>query len=134
LQEEMNAAAKKYQDGGTVNTASITSTSTIVNQTRNDFFFEPEVLNQIYAFRFNNSNPKAAICKTLTGQVFSTDDTKFFQYSPPLHFNCKSYLSAIMQTAKTKPEIGKLPPLNKADLKSKSLDESIDNLVNLKHN
>lgn len=134
LQEEMNAAAKKYQEGSTVNTASITSTSTVVNQTRNEFFFAPEVIEQIYAFRFNNSDPKAAICKTLTGQVFATDDTKFFQYSPPLHFNCKSYLSAIMVSAKSKPEIEKLPALNKADLKSKSLSESIDNLVNLKHN
>ena len=134
LQEEMNAAAKKYQEGSTVNTASITSTSTIVNQTRNEFFFAPEVIEQIYAFRFNNSAPKAAICKTLTGQVFATDDTKFFQYSPPLHFNCKSYLSAIMQTAKSKPEIEKLPELGTAEQKSKTLSESIDNLVNLKHN
>jgi len=150
LQEEMNGALKAYEEGRTVNTASITSTSTIVNQTRNEFFFTPEVLEQIYAFKFINTDPKSLICDKLSnqgsGRVFAKNDTKFFIYSPPLHFNCKSYLSAILVSQKSLPDIQKLPSLSTADRKSAtlrfnedkskgaSLEELIDNLVNLKHN
>jgi hypothetical protein len=136
IEKDLTNAAADYVNGAAVNTASNNVVSTLVNQTRNEFFFDDEVLEEIYAFRFNNSDPKAAICQKLVGRVFAKNDTEFLQYSPPLHFNCKSYLSAVLQTAKVKPEIEPLPPLTKEDRKSINLSEKekIEKLLNLFEN
>ena len=123
IEKDISNAANEYVNSPTVNTAATNVASTVVNQVRNEFFFDPEVLEEIYAFKFINSDPKSDICKKLSGRVFAKNDTEFLQYSPPLHHNCKSYLSAITQDAKTKPAIEALPPITESDRKSITLSE-----------
>ena len=133
IEKDLTDAAAGYVNSPAVNTAATNVTSTLVNQTRNEFFFDDEVLEEIYAFKFINSDPKSDICKKLAGRVFAKNDTEFLQYSPPLHHNCKSYLSAVPQSAKTKPEIQPLPPITETDRKSITLSEKekIDKLLNV---
>ena len=136
IEKDISNAAAEYVGGNNLNVAATNVSSTVVNQTRNEFFFDDEVLEEIYAFKFNNFDPKAAICKKLAGRVFATNDTEFLQYSPPLHHNCKSYLSAIPQTAKTKPEIEPLPPITAEERKSITLSEKdkLEKLFNVLEN
>jgi len=136
ITKEIDDAATAYIDAGAIDTASQNVASTVVNQTRNEFFYAPEVLEQIYAFKFNNFDPVAAICKKLAGKVFSKDDAEFLSYSPPLHHNCKSYVTAVTNSAKVKPEIEPLPPISKEDRKSKTLSEyeRLANMVDILNN
>lgn len=136
IEKDISNAASEYVNSAVVDTAATNVSSTLVNQTRNEFFFDDEVLEEIYAFRFVNFDPKAAICQKLAGRVFAKNDTEFLTYSPPLHHNCKSYLSAITQAAKTKPEIEPLPPITETDRKSITLStkEKVDKLVNVLEN
>jgi len=136
IEKDLTNAATDYVNSPAVNTASTNVASTLVNQTRNEFFFDDEVLEEIYAFKFINSDPKSAICMKLAGSVFAKNDTEFLQYSPPLHHNCKSYLGVVLQTAKTKPEIDPLPPITETDRKSITLSEKekIDKLLNVFEN
>ena len=136
IEKEISNAANDYVDSATINTAATNVSSTLVNQTRNEFFFDDEVLEEIYAFRFVNSDPKAPICIRLAGQVFAKNDTEFLQFSPPLHHNCKSYLAAVPNAAKTKPVIEPLPPITADQRKSITLSEKekIDKLLNIFEN
>jgi hypothetical protein len=136
IEQEISNAANDYVNSSVIDTASTNVASTVVNQTRNEFFFDDEVLEEIYAFKFNNLNPKSAICKKLAARVFATNDNEFLQYSPPLHHNCKSYLSAVPQSAKTKPEIEPLPPITADERKSITLSEKekIEILLNVFEN
>lgn len=133
IEKDISDAATEYVTSSSIGTAATNVSSTIVNQTRNEFFFDSEVLEEIYAFKFNNFDPQSAICKKLAGRVFATNDAEFLQYSPPLHHNCKSYLSAIPMGVKAKPTIEPLPPITAEDRKSITLSEKekIEKLLNL---
>lgn len=133
IEKELSNSVKDYVESGRIDTAATNVSSTVVNQTRNEFFFDDEVLEEIYAFRFNNSDPKSDICKKLTGRVFAKNDTEFLAFSPPLHHNCKSYLSAVPMAGKARPTIEPLPPITATDRKSITLTEKekIDKLVDL---
>lgn len=72
----------------------------VVNEGRNSFFFEEDVLEEIHSFTFVNADPKSPICRELAGRTFNTNDMESLRYSPPLHHNCKSYLRANLKTSK----------------------------------
>jgi hypothetical protein len=75
-----------------VNAAAGNTVSQITQGTRNEFFFEPEVLAEIESFTFFNEDPISEICQNLNGQTFLPTDKDAEQYYPPLHPNCKSRL------------------------------------------
>jgi phage gp29-like protein len=123
IEKDLQNAVDDYVNAAVIDTAATNVSSTVVNQARNEFFFDDEVQEEIYAFKFNNFDPKSAICKKLAGSVFAKNDTEFLQYSPPLHHNCKSYLSVVLQTARNKPEIEPLPPITAEERKSITLSD-----------
>ena len=88
----------------------------MVNEGRNTFFFEDDVLEEIHSFTFVNISPVAAICKELAGTTFATNDAESLRYSPPLHHNCKSYLRANLKSSKgtERLEVSTLSPTAKA--------------------
>ena len=92
LRQDLQDNADKFTTGPATNTGSANTTALVVNETRNAFFFDDEVLKDIESFTFTNPNPKSAICKNLTGKTFSSDDPEAGRFFPPLHHNCKSYL------------------------------------------
>ncbi len=67
-------------------------TANVVQNSRNSFFFAPEVLETIESFTFYNEDPQSDICINLNGQTFLATDPNAEQFYPPLHHNCKSRL------------------------------------------
>lgn len=65
-------------------------TAHVVQNSRNSFFFAPEVLATIESFTFTNEDPVSEICQNLNGQTFLSTDPNAEQFYPPLHHNCKS--------------------------------------------
>jgi len=80
-----------------------------VNNVRTEFLFEADSLEQIEAFEFVNGDPVSEICQNLAGTIFFKDDPESFQFFPPLHFNCKSYVRPLIKVPRGK-EIQKLQP------------------------
>jgi len=123
IRGDLNDAASSYIEGPATSSGSVTSAATLVNETRNEVFFEPEVLEQIEAFEFMNGDPVSEICQNLAGTVFEKDDPEAAQFYPPLHFNCKSWLRPLLRVPKGK-EIVKLRPSTQAARDSIQFDEN----------
>lgn len=126
IRQNLEDVAKEEIEAAKYDTAGINAASQTVNQSRNAYLFSPDVVENVYAFRFTNSSPKSAICSTLAGRVFSTNDAEFAAFSPPLHHNCKSYLSAILVSGKSRPAIEPLPPISEQARKSITLSSKAE--------
>ncbi len=90
----------------------------VINEARQAFFFDDEVLEDIEAFVFMNDVPETPICEDLSnggqGKVFSADDPGFLRYTPPLHYNCDSYILPVVKGNLDGREIEKLQPSDPA--------------------
>jgi len=86
-----------------------------INEARQAFFFDDEVLEEVDAFQFVNDAPETPICDDLNGKIFAADDPEFQRYTPPLHYNCKSYIIPILKGKLGDRKIERLKP-SKADL------------------
>lgn len=93
LEHEIQTAVDEFVDGANIETGATTAVSNVVNETRNAFFTDPDVLDEVESFTFVNGDPVSEICQDLAGRTFSKDDPEAQQYFPPLHYNCKSYIS-----------------------------------------
>lgn len=100
IQQSMEEDAEEFSSSNRINTKGTNSSALMVNEGRDTFFFEPDVLDEIHSFTFVNIAPVAAICKELAGTTFNTNDAESLRYSPPLHHNCKSYLRANLKISK----------------------------------
>lgn len=80
------------QGGMSIEAAAGDLTAQVTQNSRNSFFFEPEVLDKIESFTFTNEDPVSEICQNLNGQTFLATDPDAEQFYPPLHHNCKSRL------------------------------------------
>lgn len=76
--------------GMSLEAASGDLTAHVTQNSRNEFFFSPDVLETIESFTFTNEDPVSEICQNLTGQTFSVSDPAAEQFYPPLHHLCKS--------------------------------------------
>lgn len=97
LEDDLNKAALSYLEGSAVRAGAGLLSSKTVNEARNGFFFEPDVLDELDAFEFVNEGPVTQICEDLAGTVFAKDDPEMFRYTPPLHWNCKSWIRPILK-------------------------------------
>lgn len=97
---DMKEKAEKYIEGNAVKAGAGVTASNMVNEARNAFFFEDETLEQIEAFQFVNEDPVSEICQDLDGIVFSKNDPNAFKYTPPLHYNCDSWIRPILKLKK----------------------------------
>lgn len=79
----------------------------ITQNSAREFFFTPEVLDEIESFTFFNEDPVSDICQELNGTTFAADDPDLDEYSPPLHHNCKSRIVPNLVGAKDNPDIDK---------------------------
>jgi hypothetical protein len=100
IRQSMEEEAAKFSESNQVNVKGTNSASLMVNEGRDTFFFEPDVLEEIHSFTFTNIAPKSAICRELAGTTFNTNDAESMRYTPPLHHNCKSYLRANLKSSK----------------------------------
>ena len=107
---DIEEAALPVIEGGTasgmsVDAAAGNAVSSVVNQARLEWFFEPEVLETIESFTFINEDPVSEICQQLDGMTWAVGDPDLDRYSPPLHHNCKSRLEPNEKGAEKNPEI-----------------------------
>jgi hypothetical protein len=119
LQHDLEQTAMEFIDGTSVSAGSDLLAAKVVNDARNAFFFDKDVLEQVDAFVFTNGDPVTPICQDLNGTVFAKDDPNMFRYTPPLHWNCKSYIEPIPAGQLGDREIEMLKP------STKSLEDSI---------
>lgn len=96
IEDDLRKAAVAYLEGTAIRAGSSLLSSKVVNESRNGFFFEKDVLEEIEAFEFVNEDPVTEICNDLEGTVFAKDDPEMFRYTPPLHWNCKSWIRPIL--------------------------------------
>lgn len=73
-----------------------------VQQARLDWFFEPEVLDEIESFTFENEDPVSDICQELNGTTWAVGDPNIDRYNPPLHHN--AVLTGTMVATKEGPK------------------------------
>lgn len=93
VEERIKPILEGTQSGGlALDVAAGNATSTITQNSRNAFFFEPEVLETLESFTFVNEDPVSEICTNLNGQTFSVSDPAAEAFYPPLHHLCKSRL------------------------------------------
>lgn len=107
---DIEAATAPIIEGGTargvsVDAAAGNAVSSVANQARMEWFFEPEVLDTIESFTFYNEDPISEICQELDGTTWAVNDPDLDRYSPPLHHNCKSRLVPNDKGAEGNPEI-----------------------------
>ncbi len=97
LEGELRDSAVGWLDSTSVQAGAELTASTVISDARDAFFFDPEVLEEIAAFEFVNGDPVTEICNDLAGTVFDKNDPNLFKYTPPLHWNCKSYIRPILE-------------------------------------
>lgn len=93
--------------GMNISAAAGDAVSSIANQARLEWFFEPEVLDTIESFTFVNEDPQSEICQELDGTTWAVNDPDLSRYSPPLHHNCKSRLEPNEKGAEGNPKINR---------------------------
>lgn len=113
VEADLRESAVGWLDGASVQSGAEITAATIIADARDAFFFDKEVLEEIEAFEFVNGDPVSEICQDLAGTVFSKDDPDMFRYTPPLHWNCKSYIRPILNGNLGNREIEKLQPSSK---------------------
>lgn len=110
LSSELISAAEDYIGGNSIQGGASATAAQIVNEARLAFFSDNEVADEIDAYEFVNEDPVSPICQDLAGTVFAKDDPNLHKYWPPLHFNCKSWISTILKGDLGNKEIDDLTP------------------------
>lgn len=123
IRQDLEDAAKNKIDSGSLDAVASNAVALAVNQSRDAFFFEPEVLDDIASFSFVNFDPKSLICKKIAGTTFSVNDMEARRLQTPLHQNCKTYIRANLKTSKNAPDITGLPSITEAERDSITLSE-----------
>ena len=109
IQADMEDKAEKYITGPAVTSGSTLNAANTVNEARNAFFFDDQVLEEIEAFQFMNGDPVSPICQWLAGKIFPKNHPNHLRFTPPLHYNCKSWIRPIL-TLKKSQKVEKLNP------------------------
>lgn len=108
--QDMRDSAAGFIDGTAIEAGANLTAATVINDARDAFFFDDQVLEEIEAFEFVNGDPVSPICQDLAGTVFAKDDPNLGRYTPPLHWNCKSAIFPILNGNLGNKEIEKLKP------------------------
>lgn len=93
----MKKAQEEFLESATLRVGAVTIESSVVNGARFSVYNDEDIFEDIESFIFTNPSPISAICKSLTGKVFTKEEYLNTPYLPPLHHNCKSIIVA--QTA-----------------------------------
>lgn len=96
LQSDLEEAAEDYIEGASIDSGASIIAAEITNEARNAFYLDDEVKEQIEALQFVNGDPVTNICETLDGVIFDQDDPLADRFQPPFHWNCKTYVIAIL--------------------------------------
>lgn len=112
IEFDLSEKSEAYIVGNSIRAGASVVAANIINEARSAFFFDDETLKEIAAFQFMNGDPVSIICNDLNGLVFDKNDPDAFKYTPPLHYNCKSWIKPILRLSK-KQKIEKFKPSTK---------------------
>lgn len=112
LRDDLTESASDYISSSSIQGGASAASAQIVNESRLAFFLDDSVSEDIEAFEFVNGDPVSPICQDLAGTIFAKDDPNLHRYWPPLHFNCKSYISAILVGNLGNKEVTSFKPSN----------------------
>lgn len=113
LKKDLDDAASDMIGGNIINGGASAYASQIINEARLAFFTDEDVSQEIEAFQFINEDPVSPICTNLAGTIFAKNDPGLDRYWPPLHFNCKSWISPVLVGNLKGREVTDLKPSNK---------------------
>lgn len=92
VESRISAIIEGANTGLSIDAAAGNAVAHTTQNSRNAFFFDPEVLETLESFTFVNEDPVSEICQNLNGQTFAANDPAAEPFYPPLHHNCKSRL------------------------------------------
>lgn len=124
LEQDLQDSAIGFIDGTSLQAGAEITAATVINDARDAFFFDDDVLEEIDAFEFVNGDPVTPICQDLAGTIFAKDDPNMFRYTPPLHWNCKSSIEPILKGDLGERKTTELEPSSKKLKDSIQFDES----------
>ena len=123
IRQDLEEAANSKIESGAIGVTSSNAVALTVNEARNVFFFDEEVLDELHSFTFVNFDPKSDICKKLAGTTYAVNDTEMARFNPPLHQNCKSYIRANLKTSRNLPDITGVPTITETERNSITLKD-----------
>lgn len=130
VEQDIKDSALGWLDSTALEVGASLTASTVINEAREAFFWDDDVLEEIDAFQFKNGDPVTPICQDLDGTVFAKEDPDAFRYTPPLHWNCKSFIIPILKGNLGSREVEKLKP-SKKDLEQQIQFAGIFSVVKL---
>lgn len=134
LEADLQDAVNEFLDGTSLDAGSVLTASTTVSTSRDTFFDDPAVQEQLDALQFLNGDPVTEICTELDGTIFAANDPDRFRFTPPLHWNCKSYIVPILAGDLGDGEIEKLGQgISKSTIDSIQFDDILKDQIRLIH-
>lgn len=142
LELDMNLAADKVISGPMTTAGPDVQASQMVNETliETSQKYSEETGDEILSFTFIavDDGVTTEICKELGGlkgkpkMTLAANDPALNEYSPPLHFNCRSFMQVNTSRMKDNPEITGVPKLTVEARKQIQLSESSRSLADYK--
>jgi hypothetical protein len=120
---QVSEATREIASGPIVNTGSDILANTVINDTMLDYAKDEAEGIKSVTFIAEVDDRTTDICLALNGKTFDINDPDLDEYSPPLHYNCRSYLQFNFNNV----EITGLPLLSKEAQKSINLSECCGN-------
>ncbi len=103
LTKDLSDSAVDWLDSTAIEAGSTLTAGTVINDTRMAVFQDEDVQAQMEGYAFMNGDPVTEVCQDLSdefgpdsGNFIAKDDPNLFRYTPPLHWNCKSWIEAIL--------------------------------------
>lgn len=117
LEQDMDDAAMKAINGPMTVAGPDVQASQIVNETLDQAakrFSEETGIDIIsHTFVAVDDDATTELCSELDGSTFDPEDPDFKKYTPPLHFNCRSFMQVNTSETRDNPEITGAPKLSK---------------------
>ena len=109
IEFELNRSALETINGPMLTAGPDVQASQAVNDGLQDAAdkYEKETGNEIVSFTYIaiDDDVTTECCRQLNGHTFAADDPEMKKYTPPLHFNCRSYMAVNTSAMKDNPEI-----------------------------
>lgn len=118
LEQDMIDAADKAINGPMTIAGPDVQASQIVNETLDEaaqkYSEETGIDIVSYTFVAVDDESTTDLCRELDGSTFDPEDPDFKKYTPPLHYNCRSFMQVNTSETKDNPEVTGAPKLSKA--------------------
>ncbi len=135
LEQILSDEADKVVTGPITVTGSDVQASQIVNESLivHAQKYEEETGDKILSWTYvaQDDDRTTDLCRELDGSTFDANDPNVTKFSPPLHFNCRSFMQVNTTRTKDNPTITGLPKLTKAAQQQMQFSERVSSVFEL---